>query len=100
MDRRPARRSNYRERALIRGPAISSLSPPPEPGTERLPVQSVLDARAPEHPGGERVAVRPGPVTVALRMGIGLIQNCHDTSRGVSFPFHGDARCAAADAVL
>src|SRR5882672_1356748 len=66
------------------------------------PVQSVLDARAFEHPGDETVAVRAGPhaIALAVRISFGLGEHRGEARRVLPGPLGGDARGSAADAAV
>src|SRR5437867_6099308 len=63
-------------------------------------MQSVLDAGALEHPGDETVAVRAGPVAIALavRINFGLGEHGGDARRLLAGPLRHDARGPAANA--
>src|SRR5205085_9330523 len=63
--------------------------------------QSVLDARAGQHPGDETVAVRAGPVSIegAMRITCWVGEHLCDPRRLVAGPRRREARRPAADAV-
>src|SRR5207302_10260122 len=97
--RRATRRHGSRRwRAHRRGSRLGRSASPPS--AYPPPVQSVLDAGTVEYPGDETVAVRPGPVAIALavRINLGLGEDGGDARRLLAGPLSRDARGPAADA--
>src|SRR5437870_1825312 len=96
--RRATRRHGSRRwRAHRPGSRLGCSASPPS--AYPPPVQSVLDAGTVEHPGDETVAVRPGPVTIALavRINFGCREHRGDACRLLAGPLGRDARGSAAD---